>query len=73
MQPQPLGTSIRQTERHHMIFKLSKRCIESRFLLIPLLDTDKMVGISQVKLGEEPGPVERTEGRGTDWRRQGAD
>lgn len=51
-----------QTKRHHWIFEVSKGCVESHFPLIPLPDPDKMVGTSQVELGEEVGPVEQTKG-----------
>ena len=42
---------------------MSQRCVEGRLPLIPLLDSDQVIGIAKIQLGKHGGFVERLECR----------
>lgn len=43
---------ISESERHYLIFEMSDECLEGSLLFVPAADSDEMIGVPEVKLGE---------------------
>lgn len=61
------GRGIGQAERHYEILIVSSWGVECRLPLISFSDADEVVGVAQVKFGENGGPLEQFEGSGDEW------
>lgn len=48
---------------HHQVLIVATGCVEGSFPLVSLTDPNKMVGIAEVELDENPGPLKKLRGR----------
>lgn len=55
---------ISQTKGHDQVFVVASGGVECHLPAVPLPDTDQMVGVAQIQLGEKAGPLEKLEHRG---------
>lgn len=60
---------ISKTKWHYQILKVSQVSIECRFPFIALANTDQVVGISQIQLTKDCGPLKELKGRGEERQR----
>lgn len=55
--------SVGETKRHDQVFIMANRGVERRLPFVPFTDANKVVGIAEVKLGEDGGPLQQFKSR----------
>ena len=56
-----------ETERHHEVLIMPRRCVEGRLPLISFPDLDQMISVAEIQLGEDGGPLQQLKSRGDEW------